>query len=390
MRHPVPSARVRSLPAGCSTSNRGPGSAVLFWVKRCHLPEPTSPSSACSIVAMTSQSAIFVDAGFLLAVGGTQVAGTSLRSAFRVDYEKLVQGILARTAEHSRLDVLRVYWYDASRDALFTDQHKQIGLMPDVKVRLGRISFNGEQKGVDLKLGLDLVGVARNRAASVAYLVSGDDDLAEAVEEAQDLGMKVVLVGVENPDHHLGVMSVAEHLALRVDSIIALPSNLIEACFTKSVAEAPRPTPAPSPAAVILGQASPPVPKPASPPVAKPGPPHRPVHLTPPRPHVSESHLVYSSDRAASPATPVEDSPMEVARHVGESVAVSWYGSVTQVDLNELLSDRPILPVEIDRVLLKDCAQRIGEHKTDLQGIRRALRLHFWEKLDQLREGQSP
>ncbi|MCT9625987.1 hypothetical protein HWD94_12765 [Pseudarthrobacter equi] len=90
------------------------------------------------------------------------------------DYAKLIQGILKRTADHSGLDVLRVYWYDASKDALFTDEHKSIGLLPDVKVRLGRISFNGEQKGVDLKLGLDLVGVARNRAASVAFLISGE------------------------------------------------------------------------------------------------------------------------------------------------------------------------------------------------------------------------
>lgn len=176
---------------------------------------------------MVSQRAIFVDAGFLLAIGGTQVVGTSLRSAFRVDYQKLIEGILNCTEAHSGIDVLRTYWYDASKDALFTDQHKQIGLLPGVKVRLGRISFNGEQKGVDLKLGLDLVGVARNRAASVAYLVSGDDDLAEAVEEAQDLGMKVVLVGVADSGHRLGVMSVAEHLALRVDSIITLPAELI-------------------------------------------------------------------------------------------------------------------------------------------------------------------
>lgn len=112
---------------------------------------------------MVTQSAIFVDAGFLLAVGGTHVTGTSLRSAFRVDYDKLIPGILKRTAEHSGLEVLRVYWYDASRDALFTDEHKKIGLLADVQVRLGRISFNGEQKGVDLKLGLDLVGVARIR-----------------------------------------------------------------------------------------------------------------------------------------------------------------------------------------------------------------------------------
>jgi uncharacterized LabA/DUF88 family protein len=332
---------------------------------------------------MPTQSVIFVDAGFLLAVGGTHVAGTSLRSAFRVNYEKLIQGILKRTAEHSGLDVLRVYWYDASKDALFTDQHKSIGLLPDVKVRLGRISFNGEQKGVDLKLGLDLVGVARNRAASVAFLVSGDDDLAEAVEEAQDLGMKVVLVGVENPDHRLGVRSVAEHLALRVDSIIALPTALIEECFTKYVAEEPRPTPAlavrpPAPATQLPA----PGPRPSDL-AARPGPSRERIPSMP-RPHRAEAHLVYTSGGSGPNVLPPDDSPLDVAHDVGESVAASWYGTVTQGELNDLLADRPILPADVDRVLLRDCAQRIGEYKTDLQGVRRALREAFWTKLDQL------
>jgi uncharacterized LabA/DUF88 family protein len=337
---------------------------------------------------MVTQSAIFVDAGFLLAVGGTHVAGTSLRSAFKVNYQKLIQGILKRTAEHSGLDVLRVYWYDASKDALFTDEHKSIGLLPDVKVRLGRISFNGDQKGVDLKLGLDLVGVARNRAASVAFLMSGDDDLAEAVEEAQDLGMKVVLVGLDNPNHRLGVTSVAEHLALRVDSIITLPTALIEECFTKVLAEQPRPTPAlavrpPAPASVAAAPSPGPRPSDLA---ARPGPPSRERIVLPAavRPHRSEAHLVYSSGGTGPTILPPEDSPLDVAHDVGESVAASWYGTITQGELNELLADRPILPAEIDRVLLKDCAQRIGEYKTDLQGVRRALREAFWTKLDQL------
>jgi uncharacterized LabA/DUF88 family protein len=328
---------------------------------------------------MVSQRAIFVDAGFLLAVGGTQAAGTSLRSAFRVDYEKLIAGILKCTAEHSGLDVLRTYWYDASKDALFSDQHKQIGLLPGVKVRLGRISFNGEQKGVDLKLGLDLVGVARNRAASVAYLVSGDDDLAEAVEEAQDLGMKVVLVGAADTAHRLGVMSVAEHLALRVDSIITLPAELIAECFTKIVQEAPRPASPPAHTGHPLPR---PVPKPSGL-TAKPAPPTRPLPYVAARPHLAEAHLVYSSG-GAKPVVIQEDSAMDVAQEVGESVAASWYGSVSQGELTDLLADRPILPAEIDRVLLKDCAQRIGEYKTELQGIRKALRLAFWQKLDEL------
>ena len=92
---------------------------------------------------------------------------------------------------------------------------------------------------------------------------------------------------------------------------------------------------------------------------------------------------MYSSG-GANPVMIQEDSAMDVAQEVGESVAASWYGSVTQSELTDLLADRPILPAEIDRVLLKDCAQRIGEYKTDLQVIRKALRLAFWEKLDEL------
>ncbi|WP_324642423.1 NYN domain-containing protein [Pseudarthrobacter sp. LT1] len=293
---------------------------------------------------------------------------------------------MKRTAEHCGLEVLRVYWYDATKDALFTDEHKRIGLLPDVKVRLGRISFNGEQKGVDLKLGLDLVGVARNRAASVAFLMSGDDDLAEAVEEAQDLGMKVVLVGLDNPNHRLGATSVAEHLALRVDSIITLSTDLIEECFTKTVAEQPRPTPAVAvqPPAPTPAPATPSVPRPSDM-AARPAPPRgRMILPSPPRPYRSEAHLVYSSGGTGPTILPPEDSPLDVAFEVGESVATNWYGTITQGELNELLADRPILPVEIDRVLLKDCAQRIGEYKTDLQGVRRALREAFWAKLDQL------
>lgn len=331
---------------------------------------------------MRSQSAIFVDAGFLLAVGGTQVAGTSLRSAFTVDYKKLVQGILDLASRHSGVEALRMYWYDASKDALFTDQHKRIGLLPDVKVRLGRISFNGEQKGVDLKLGLDLVGIARHRAASVAFLVSGDDDLAEAVEEAQDLGMKVVLVGIDDPTHRLGVASVAEHLALRVDSIITLPTELISTCFTKSIAVAPRPTPAVAP--IDLPGVPTPGPRPGSGP--RPIPPaNRPTPLiAASRPSRTDSQLVYSSGGPNQPVVQREESALDVASDVGESVALSWYGSTTQGDLNDLLADRPVLPIDIDRTLLKDCAQRIGEYKTDLQGVRRALRDAFWTKLDQL------
>ena len=348
-----------------------------------------------------SQSAIFVDASFLLAIGGHRASGTTLRAAFTVNYEALIEGILNTAKEYSGLENLRIYWYDASKDAIFTDQHKRIGLLPGVKVRLGRISFNGEQKGVDLKLGLDLVGIARNRAASVAFLVSGDDDLAEAVEEAQDLGMKVVLIGVEKADHRLGVASVAEHLALRVDSIITLREELIKTSFVKAVSWDPEHATltaniANASEAIKVteteAETRPMVPKPSARKLPTPAlfnqraKPQSAVHAPAPAP--ADYQLVYSSTQQTSDFTGTagnsDPGAMDVAAEVGSSVAKNWHASTTQAELKDLLSDRPLLPAEVDRVLLKDCAQRIGEWKTDLQDIRRALRVAFWDQLDKL------
>jgi hypothetical protein len=258
-------------------------------------------------------------------------------------------------------------------------------MISGVKVRLGRMSVDGTQKGVDLKLGLDLVGIARNKAANTVFLLSGDDDLAEAVEAAQDFGIKVVLVGFEDPSHELGVTSVAEHLALRVDSIITLPAELVQACFTKQEkAEPLPPVTAPVPfvtapsavaAAVENGRAA--RPKPTATPLYTQ---HAPLYRAP-RPETSE--LVYSSG-AGSHGAAHEESAMGAACDVGFAVAESWYNNTTQGALRELIADRPILPQEIDRVLLKDCASKIGEQKTEFQGIRRELRRAFWERLDEL------
>ena len=430
---------------------------------------------------MSRKSVIFVDAGFLLATGGLRVTGNSLRSAFSVQYKSLVDGIQGFVSERDSRDLLRMYWYDAAKDGLFSDEHKRIGLLPGVKVRLGRMSYNGEQKGVDLKLGLDLVGVARNRSADVAYLLSGDDDLAEAVEAAQDLGMKVVLLGIENQGHRLGVTAVAEHLALQVDDIATLPQTLLDRCFAKSApmtawataepagstadagdgvgaaAEVSADVPtgagvaayeaaAPADSALANGHHSVPGPRPVPRPGARPGlaaagsgagagagaaagasgpsayaaadaaadaaapagpgpaaagpagtagPSGRPVPTPGPRrvqpdmrpvpaAGVVRREPVYSTETGAPAAQSPWFDLVESAEAVAVSLADNWHGSVTQRELNELLAERPLLPPTIDRVLIKDCAAKIGEAKTDLQDIRKAIRAAFWRRLDEL------
>ncbi|ALQ32385.1 NYN domain protein [Arthrobacter sp. YC-RL1] len=335
---------------------------------------------------MPSQTAIFIDAGFLLSLGGHRAAGTTLRSAFTTHYESLIRGIVQSVKKNSGLSNLRVYWYDASKDGLFTEQHKRIGLISGVKVRLGRISYNGEQKGVDLRLALDLVGVARTRAASIAYLVSGDDDLAEAVEEAQDLGMKVVLLGVNKPESRLGVASVAEHLALTADAIETIPDQLLDSAFTRviewdqahSEKSALIAKAAPSP---VHGnsEARPSVPTPAI--MAQ-----KAVQQDSAEP-MTRVEIVYSSGTGGQGYqgnAAYEQNELATAEEIGGRVAESWLAVTTQAEVLELLADKPQLPLEIDRTLLKDCAQVLGEWTTDQQKIRRVLRSAFWEYLDRL------
>ena len=93
---------------------------------------------------------------------------------------------------------------------------------------------------------------------------------------------------------------------------------------------------------------------------------------------------VYSTETGAPAAQSPWFDLVESAEAVAVSLADNWHGSVTQRELNELLAERPLLPPTIDRVLIKDCAAKIGEAKTDLQDIRKAIRAAFWRRLDEL------
>lgn len=150
----------------------------------------------CKSEHMRSTCSLYVDAGYLLASAATRVTGTSLRGGIHVEYPPLIRTLIDTAEILSGLPVLRVHWYDSARNGVPDTQQERIGELSKVKLRLGRFGVNGEQKGVDLRMGLDLVAHARNGASDVFFLVSGDDDLAEAVEEAQVHGIQVVLLAV--------------------------------------------------------------------------------------------------------------------------------------------------------------------------------------------------
>ncbi|MBV2353123.1 NYN domain-containing protein [Streptomyces sp. J2-1] len=162
-----------------------------------------------------STHAIFVDAGYLYAAAGRLVAGTEDRRAFDLDTEGLIDALIdkARTIfADSRL--LRVYWYDGARRRIHTAEQQSIAELPDVKVRLGNLNANNQQKGVDSLIRTDLESLARHRAISDAALLGGDEDLVSAVEAAQGYGARVHLWGIEAPEGR----NQAEPLLWEVDS----------------------------------------------------------------------------------------------------------------------------------------------------------------------------
>lgn len=170
---------------------------------------------------------LFVDAGYLLAEAADLCVGTKRRSGFRCDYPKLIEALKTFVREHAKMPLLRVYWYDGARDAVPTADHQTIAEQPYVKLRLGRLSGN-KQKGVDALIFRDMLTLARERAMSRAYLLSGDEDLREAVAAVQDLGVQVVLVGVAGTTSNQSSL-----LRREADECLQLEKGRLEPCFAR-------------------------------------------------------------------------------------------------------------------------------------------------------------
>ncbi|WP_137722922.1 NYN domain-containing protein [Prescottella subtropica] len=331
---------------------------------------------------MRSTCSLYIDAGYLLASAATRATGTSLRSGIYVDYSVLISALVDAAQARSGLPVLRVHWYDSARNGLPDAQQERIGELSKVKLRLGRFGVNGEQKGVDLRIGLDLVAHARNGASDVFFLVSGDDDLTEAVEEAQVHGVQVVVFAVPNV---LGrPHGVSRHLVRAADELDTIDGAAVDAAVMKVVRK-PVPEPEPEPAS------APATPAPAPDrPAARTGVP-TPLDLVtvaqapaPPRP---TSVLAYSSS-TGSPAhvVPGYGGDHEQAEQLDEvvlRVLASFRKSSSTDDKLELERARPSIPPGIDRALLLDASDAMQMYDLD-ERIRYRLRARFWVKYDEV------
>jgi uncharacterized LabA/DUF88 family protein len=329
-------------------------------------------------VPQPARYAIFVDAGYLYAASGALLLEATSRREYRVAAEKLIEALTHHADEQLVGELLRVYWYDAAPRRQPTVDQRVIANLPLVKLRLGNLNAQGQQKGVDAQLRADLEALARHRAITDAVLLAGDEDMLPAVEAAQRYGVRVHLWGVE-PTHG---SNQAEWLVWESDTVEVLAAEFLRPYFGKAgvltVPAATTPVDAgdnepiaprtaarvPSPSQVFAGRTQ--------------------IKSLPSgvKPTVStNTHTVAATAGVGPGAADGKLGPdREHMREIGEHVAQKWIFERGPDHIRDLLPG-PILPPVIDKELLIEAEKELGRSLRPYQEARTWLRDGFWERV---------
>ena len=140
---------------------------------------------------------IFVDAGYFFKrcalVALDQIVH---RDDIELDINALVAELNAVRTSQAISQLLRIYWYDAAKHGQMTHGQLQLAWHDNIKVRLGSLSVDNQQKGVDSLIVTDLAELARHGAIVDAIVLSGDEDVRVGVQIAQSYGVRVHLLGI--------------------------------------------------------------------------------------------------------------------------------------------------------------------------------------------------
>jgi uncharacterized LabA/DUF88 family protein len=308
--------------------------------------------------------AVMVDVGYIYAAAGELLFGIVTRKDYRVAADRLIQGLTSKADERIRGELLRVYWYDAAKDRVPTNEQRTVAQMPWVKLRLGNLNNRGQQKGVDAQIRADMETLARHRAITDAILVAGDEDMVPAVEAAQAYGVRIHLWGIEPP---YGTNQ-AERLVWESDTVDVLDRPFVEPYFSRLLPPDHGPaigaesghSRSGHAAAVVSSQVAP------SPSQVF-GERHNSRPLSRPFPvtHLSVTRL--GPDR-------------ERVEEAGEHVAQKWLNTRGEDNIRDLLPG-PILPPVIDKELLVDAEKELGLSLRAYQEAREWLRDAFWARV---------
>jgi uncharacterized LabA/DUF88 family protein len=372
------------------------------------------------------RSALFVDAGYLLADGAMAAHGTRHRESVSWDFAGLLQLLGNLTRERTGLSLLRCYWYEATVEGHRSAEHDALADLPGLKLRLGRIR-PGRREGVDTEIHRDLMTLARNNAIADAVVVSGDEDLVQAITDAQALGIRVTIVHVSVD----GNWTISRTLRQECDDLIEIGSSHLRPYVNKIAGSDTNSSPlsnghggshggghggrtggaiaplstgphtSPPPASPITGR--PPLPQTTAGSIGghssqSPAPAAAPMHAAPTPTHTNTgSH--YTSPAAPqhggpynSPgqhaSTPAQSAPtlaeaVKSAHQEGQDFGESVARDAPALWLEAVLARKPRMPSDLEARLLQGSSLPIDFLLHD--EVRHALRRGFWDALERSR-----
>jgi uncharacterized LabA/DUF88 family protein len=326
-------------------------------------------------VPQPARYAIFVDAGYLYAASGALLLEATSRREYRVAAEKLIEALTHHADKQLVGELLRVYWYDAAPRRQPTVDQRVIANLPLVKLRLGNLNAQGQQKGVDAQLRADLEALARHRGITDAVLLAGDEDMLPAVEAAQRYGVRVHLWGVE-PTHG---SNQAEWLVWESDTVEVLAAEFLRPYFGKAgVLTVPASTTPADDAPVTPRTVAARVPSPSQVFAGR-------THIKSLPPAVKPTAPANAATVGATGAAPgTTDGKLGPDREhmleIGEHVAQKWIFERGRDNIRDLLPG-PILPPVIDKELLIEAEKELGRSLRPYQEARTWLRDGFWERV---------
>lgn len=302
-----------------------------------------------------SRWALFVDAGWLFAAGSVSALGERIpRRELDWETDQLTDALVERASQlvPASAELLRTYWYDGSPNRLPIGDQQTIAALPDVKLRLGRTARDG-QKGVDGLIIHDLITHAYRRTIDDAVVISGDEDLLDAIESAQANGTRVHLLEIP-------IGGIADALLRAVDRRGLLDETFWQLHIRRREVEVPESAPPISERPTTASRL---------------GPSERPAWLDQPLPEAVSSNG--SSQRQIDLGEVVD---------AGASFAETWAANASGDDYAELMAARPYLPREIDSQLLRSAASD-GAWLDQVQ--KRTLRDAFWTSLAESAPGRA-
>jgi uncharacterized LabA/DUF88 family protein len=268
--------------------------------------------------------AVFVDAGYVYAAGGQLCCGTRSRKELKLEPKPLLELLAKEAAAATSMPVLRTYWYDAARDGIRTQEQRSIAALPDVKLRLGRLNGQNQQKGVDALIYRDMITLSQQRAVNDIVLLSGDEDLREGVRAAQDYGVRVVLIGIAADQGY----NQSEELTYEADRLVTWNRDSLLPVFS--------------------------------------------LRPKAPQPNLSATVTITENSDLATTA--------DYTVHAVE-FAKQWMAAATEAEVLELRNDSPRIPRPLDVELMLHVEQKVGATLAEAETARRKVRAAWWRAI---------